>query len=163
MYWSLRTSPRFSLKTFLDYLRIVRFLSKSNWCQELAQYRRLCIIWPQPHSRNFRCNYKNCWKNILFVKAIPYGEHRSFFVKKKDGTLRICIDYCELNKVIIKNKYPLPRIDDLFDQLKGAVIFAKIDLRSGYHQLKIKEGMYQRLFLEHDTAIMNSSWCHLVW
>ena len=61
------------------------------------------------------------------------------FVKKKDGTLRMCIDYRELNKVTIKNKYPLPRIDDLFDQLKGAVVFLKIDLRSGYHQLKIKE------------------------
>ena len=55
------------------------------------------------------------------------------FVKKKDGTLRLCIDYRQLNKLIINNKYLLPRIDDLFDQLKGASIFLKIDLRSGYH------------------------------
>ena len=62
------------------------------------------------------------------------------FVKKKDETLRLCIDYRTLNKVAIKNKYPLPRIDDLFDQLRGASVFLKIDLRSRYHQLRIKEG-----------------------
>ena len=65
-------------------------------------------------------------------------------VKKKDGTIRLCIDYRELNKVTIKNKYPLPRIDDLFDQLQGASVFSKIDLRSGYYQLKIKEGDVQK-------------------
>ena len=61
------------------------------------------------------------------------------FVKKKDETMRLCIDYKQLNKIMIKNKYPLPRIDDLFVQLQGASAFFKIDLRSGYHQLKIKE------------------------
>ena len=61
------------------------------------------------------------------------------FVKKIDGTFRMCIDYKELNKVTIKNKYSLLRIDDLFDQLKRAVIFSKIDLRFIYHQLRIKE------------------------
>jgi hypothetical protein len=58
-------------------------------------------------------------------------------VEKKDGTKRMCIDYRALSEVIIKNKYPLPRIEDLFDQLRGASVFSKIDLRSGYHQLRI--------------------------
>ena len=61
------------------------------------------------------------------------------FVKKKDGTLQLYIDYRQLNKLTVKNKYPLPRIDDLFDQLKGASIFSKIDLRFGYNQLRIKD------------------------
>ena len=61
------------------------------------------------------------------------------FVKKKDGTLQLCVDYRQLNKMTVKNKYPLPRIDDLFDQLKGSSVFSKIDLRSGYHQLRIKD------------------------
>jgi hypothetical protein len=61
------------------------------------------------------------------------------FVKKKDGSMRMCIDYRKLNKVTIKNKYALPRIDDLFDQLKEASMFSKIDLLSGYHQLKVRE------------------------
>ena len=59
-------------------------------------------------------------------------------MKKKDGSFRMCIDYRQLNKVTVKNKYPLPHIDDLFDQLQGACTFSKIDLRSGYHQLKIR-------------------------
>ncbi|GKA33275.1 putative reverse transcriptase domain-containing protein [Tanacetum coccineum] len=68
----------------------------------------------------------------------PYGAP-VLFVKKKDGSFRMCIDYQELNKLTIKNRYPLPRIDDLFDQLQGSSIYSKIDLRSGYHQLRVRD------------------------
>ena len=64
------------------------------------------------------------------------------FVNKKDGTLKFCIYYRQLNKVTVKNKYPLPRIDDLFDQ-RGEKVFSKIDLRSGYHQVRIKDEYIQ--------------------
>ena len=60
-------------------------------------------------------------------------------MKKKDDTLRMCIDYRQINKVTVKNKYPLPRIEDLFDQLKGAGVFSKIDLGSVYYQLSVKD------------------------
>ncbi|WP_458475699.1 reverse transcriptase family protein, partial [Bacillus subtilis] len=59
-------------------------------------------------------------------------------MKKKDGTMRMCIDYRDLNRVTVKNRYPLPRIDDLFDQLAGSSVFSKIDLRSGYYQVKVR-------------------------
>ncbi|GJW75286.1 putative reverse transcriptase domain-containing protein [Tanacetum coccineum] len=77
-------------------------------------------------------------RGFIRPSVSPWGAP-VLFVKKKDGSMRLCIDYRELNKITIRNRYPLPRIDDLFDQLQGAKYFSKIDLRSGYHQLRVKE------------------------
>ncbi|KAJ0926534.1 putative nucleotidyltransferase, Ribonuclease H [Helianthus annuus] len=77
-------------------------------------------------------------KGFIRPSFSPWGAP-VLFVKKKDGSFRMCIDYRELNKLTIKNRYPLPRIDDLFDQLQGSSYYSKIDLRSGYHQLRIQE------------------------
>ncbi|KAL4334296.1 hypothetical protein GQ457_07G004020 [Hibiscus cannabinus] len=77
-------------------------------------------------------------RGFIRPSTSPWGAPM-LFVKKKDKSLRMCIDYRQLNKLIVKNNYPLPRIDDLFDQLKGATVFSKIDLRSRYYQLKVRE------------------------
>jgi hypothetical protein len=71
-------------------------------------------------------------KGYIKPSSSPWGAS-VLFVKKKDGSMRLCVDYRALNEVTVKNKYPLPRIDDLFYQLKGAKYFSKIDLRSGYY------------------------------
>jgi hypothetical protein len=76
-------------------------------------------------------------KGYISPSSSPLG-CPALFVKNKDGSLRLCVDYRLLNAVTIKNKYPLPRIDVLFDRLAGARVFSKIDLRSGYHQIKIR-------------------------
>nr|GFC06104.1 putative reverse transcriptase domain-containing protein [Tanacetum cinerariifolium] len=77
-------------------------------------------------------------RGFIHPSVSPWGAP-VIFVKKKDGSMRLGIDYRELNKITIRNRYPLPRIDDLFDQLQGAMHFSKIDLRSGHHQLRVKE------------------------
>jgi hypothetical protein len=77
-------------------------------------------------------------KGFIYPSSSPWGAP-VIFVLEKNGTQRLCVDYRALNEVTIKNNYPLPRIDDLFDQLCGACVFSKIDFRSGYHQLKVRE------------------------
>ncbi|GJR15359.1 putative reverse transcriptase domain-containing protein [Tanacetum coccineum] len=77
-------------------------------------------------------------RGFIRPSTSPWGAP-VLFVKKKDGSFRMCIDYQELNKLTIKNCYPLPRIDDLFDQLQGSSVYSKIDLRSRYHQLRVRD------------------------
>ena len=83
-------------------------------------------------------------KDFIRPSISPWGT-LVLFVNKKDGSLRMCIYYHQLNRVTIKNKCPLPRIDDLFDQLHGASYFSKIDLRSGYHKLRVKGDDIQKM------------------
>jgi hypothetical protein len=114
-------------------------------------------------------------KGFIILSSSPWG-CPTIFVKKKDQTLRMCVDYRPLNEVTIKNKYPLSRIYILFDQLTRARVFSKIDLRSGYHQIRIRHddipktaftmryGLFEYLVmsfgltnaLAHFTYLMNS-------
>nr|GFC18516.1 putative reverse transcriptase domain, ribonuclease H-like domain, aspartic peptidase domain protein [Tanacetum cinerariifolium] len=77
-------------------------------------------------------------KGFIRLSSSPWGAP-VLFVKKNDGSFRMCIDYKELNKLTVKNRYPLSRMEDLFDQIQGSSVYSKIDLRSGYHQLRIRE------------------------
>ena len=92
----------------------------------------------QRELKELKAQLKDFLDKGFIRRSISPSDTPILFVKKKVGSLRMCIDYFQLNKVIIKNKYPLPRIEDLFDQLQGASCFSKIDLRSGYHQLRVR-------------------------
>jgi hypothetical protein len=98
---------------------------------------------PYRHPRRFKDEIEKEIKQLLVMGHIrpsnnPFASS-VVLVLKKDGTMRMCIDYRALNKKTIKNRYPIPRIDELMDELHGAVFFSKIDLRSGYHQISIRE------------------------
>lgn len=108
-----------------------------KFCIELAPDTKLISIPPYrmaPAELKELMDQLEEFLNHGFIRpsVSPWGAPL-LFVKKKDGSFRLCIDYRQLNKVTIKNKYPLPRINDLFDQLQGAMYFSKINLRSGYH------------------------------
>ncbi|GKF06924.1 putative reverse transcriptase domain-containing protein, partial [Tanacetum coccineum] len=91
-------------------------------------------------------------KGFIRPSSSPWGAP-VLFVKKKDGSFRMCIDYRELNKLTVKIRYPLPRIDDLFDQLQGSSVYSKIDLRSGYHQLRDYEFQVMPFGLTNAPAV----------
>ena len=92
-------------------------------------------------------------RGFIRLSTSPWGAP-VLFSKKKDKTLRLCIDYRQLNRVTIKNKYPLPRINDLFDQLRGAQVYSKIDLRSDYHQFRTRYGPFE--FIVMPFGLMNA-------
>ena len=97
-------------------------------------------------------------KGFIRPSTSPWGAP-VLFVKKKDGSLRLCIDYRQLNRAIIRNQYPLPCIDELFDQLQESRVYSKIDLRLGYHQLKVRENdvsetAFRKRYGHYDFLVM---------
>jgi hypothetical protein len=92
-----------------------------------------------PELKELQMQLEEILRKVYICPSVsPWGAPISF-VNKKDGILTLCIDFRQLNKVTVKNKYPFPRTDDLFDQLKDEKMLSKIDLRSGYHHVRIKE------------------------
>jgi hypothetical protein len=108
---------------------------------ELEEGAKPMITTPYRHSRRFKDEIEKAIKELLAMGHIrpnnkPFASS-VVLVLKKDGTMRLCIDYRALNKKTIKNRYPIPCIDELMDELHGVVFFSKTDLRSGYHQINI--------------------------
>ena len=94
------------------------------------------------------------WTRDLSDRALHRRGALVLFAKKKDKTFRLCIDYRQLNRVTIKNRYPLPRIDDLFHQLREARVYSKIDLRTGYHQLRVREAAFRMRYGHFEFMVM---------
>ncbi|GJX62546.1 putative reverse transcriptase domain-containing protein [Tanacetum coccineum] len=127
-----------------------RILYDEKVVHVLIDGETLIIRGVAPVALTYRFSFFKIWQELSdqlqeladrgFIRpsTSPWGAP-VLFVKKKDGSFRMCIDYRELNKLTIKNRYPLPRIDDLFDQLQGSSTYSKIDLRSGYHQLRVRD------------------------
>lgn len=115
----------------------------TEFCIELIPGTQPIFIAPYRLARLFQEELKKQIDDLLskglIRKSVSEWGAPVLFVAKKDGSWRMCIDYRALNRVTIKNKYPLPRIEDLFDQLKGAKVFSKIDLQSGYNQIRVRE------------------------
>jgi hypothetical protein len=110
---------------------------------ELEEGAKPVITTPYRHPKRYKDEIEKAIKELLDMGHIrpsssPFASS-VVLVKKKDGTMRMCIDFRALNKKTIKNRYPIPRIDELLDELHGVVYFTKIDLRSGYHQIKMRE------------------------
>lgn len=122
-----RLLPKISIDFTIELFPRVSLVSRTPYCMSIPELSELKMQLRESLDKGYIRSSMSPW-------GIPM-----LFVKKKDGTLRLCIDSRQLNKLTIKNKYPLPGIDDLFDQVKGTTIFSKINLRSGYHQIHIKD------------------------
>jgi hypothetical protein len=124
--------PERDVEFYIDLIPGTARIAKRPYCMAPTELAELKLQIAELHQKGY-----------IRPSSSPWGGP-VLFVTKKDGSMRMCIDYRSLNEVTIKNKYPLPRIDDLFDQLQGAKYLSKIDLRLGYHQLRIKEADVQK-------------------
>jgi hypothetical protein len=125
VFKAIRVTPKRHIYFFINLIHGATPLSKTPYRMSTPEMKELKMEFEELLKKGYICPSMSPWGAPVL------------FVKNKDGTLRLCIDFRQLNKLTIKNKHHLPRIDDLFDQLKDARIFSSIDLRSGYHQVRI--------------------------
>ena len=137
--------PEYEIEFAIELIPVIALVSKAPYRLAPAELKELKTQLQEFVDKRFIRPSHSLWGALVL------------FVKKKDGTLRLCIDYREINKVTLKKKYSLPRIDDLFDQLAGMKLFSKIYLRSGYHQLKVREEDVPKQLSELDMDTMSFS------